>query len=172
MDRGIINISRSKMRKLLLNPFLLFVFVLLFHSCSGDRKDSFYSSSCGYDCKKIPLIRPLYLGGTTGVEGEWNLSGFIEKKGSIPVTSINVLDSIIISYYFDKYIVIPENRDTTWYIHVPSKKIEYKFSSEVEFYEQVRKFTDKQIEFIEVPILYKELVKKGYLDWFPEAYKK
>lgn len=156
------------MRKLLISP--LFVLILFLNSCNGGRKDSFYSRSCGYDCKKIPLIKPFYIGGTNGVDGLWYLTD--EKNDGTPILSVNVLDSIIISYYYDKYIVIPENRDTTWYICVPSQKLEYNYISEVEFYKQVRKLTNKQIEFKDIPDLYKELVENGYLEWFPEEYKK
>ncbi|MEA3495117.1 MAG: hypothetical protein U9R42_03680 [Bacteroidota bacterium] len=157
------------MKKLSVTFFCLLVAVLLFSSCRDGNNDSFYSKSCGYDCKKIPLIKPFYLGGTNGVEGLWYLTN--ANKDGIVVTSVNVIGSIIVSYYFDKYIVVPENQDTTWYIHIPAQEQEYKFSSEQKFYEKVSKLTDKQVEFIEIPILYKELVKKGYLDWFPEEYK-
>lgn len=145
--------------------FLFYIFT------DDDTKDSFYSYSCGYDCKKIPLINPCYIGSTTGVNGEWYLSNCYGNYGAVGTSYINVLDSIIVSYYYNKHIVVPENRDTTWFIHIPIQKQEYKFSSEEKFYEQVRKLTDKQVEFIEVPVLYKELVEKGYLDWFPKEYK-
>ncbi|MDD3876000.1 MAG: hypothetical protein PHT69_05230 [Bacteroidales bacterium] len=145
--------------------------ILFFNSCGCDKKDSFYSKSCGFDCKKIPLIKPYYLGSTTGIDGEWNLSGFSSNEGSIAISSVNVLDSVIISYYFDKYIVVPENRDTTWYINIPSQTQKYRFSSEQEFIKQIAKFTDKRIEFFEVKDLYLKLVKNGYLEWFPEEYK-
>lgn len=157
------------MKRLLINSFFLLVATLLFHGCREQDKDSFYSKSCGYDCKKIPLIKPFYLGGTNGIEGLWYLTN--ANKDGTPVSFINVLDTIIISYYFDKYIVVPENRDTIWYIQVPAQEQEYKFSSKEKFYEQVSKLTDKQVTFVEVPTLYRELVKNGYLDWFPEEYK-
>ena len=148
---------------LVVASFLFYIFK------DGNTKDSFYSYSCGYDCKKIPLIKPYYIASTTGIEGVWYLDN---GNGGKEILYVCVLDSIITSYYFDRYVVAPEKRDTTWYIHIPTQEQVYKFSSEEKFYEQVRKLTDKQLKFIVVPALYKNLVKKGYLDWFPEEYKK
>lgn len=153
-------------RKLL---FSLFALLMLIQSCNK-KKDPFYSSNCGYDCIRVPLLKPYYLGSTTGVDGEWNLSG-IPSKGSIDVSYICVLDSIIVSYYFNKYIVLPENRDTTWYVHIPSTGQEYRFSSEKEFHNQVVKFSKHEVKFDTPSSLYKQLIDKGYLEWFPKEYK-
>lgn len=155
------------MKKLLMSWFIGTYILTAFLSC---RENDFYTSGCGFDCNKIPLIKPYYLGNTDGVnDGSWYVTD-INKDGR-EVSVINVLDSIIISYYYDKYILIPENRDTSWYIHIPSQNKEYKFLSEEEFYSKVAQLTSKKIEFIEIPILYEKYIKDGYLDWFPDKYK-
>jgi|SRR3954470_16250375 len=99
-------------------------------SSTTKTHDVFYTKDCGYDCKKIPLIKPYFLGNTTKIEDIWYLTD--ATNSGLPVSSLNILDSVIISFYFDKYI-IASKRDTIWYIHLPSQNKYLKFSSEHKF---------------------------------------
>lgn len=130
----------------------------------------FYERKIGHDVWSIPLIEPCYLGSTTGIEGEWYLSDCF-GTGSNTVTHANVIDSVIISYEGKDYLK-PENNDTTWIISIPSVKQEFTFPTREKFDAAVIKFTDKPITFFEIKKLYNKLTDNGYLEWYPDEYKK
>lgn len=150
--------------------YFIYIFIILqFQSCQYKSGDSFYTESCGYDCKRIPLIKPYSAMSTSGADGPWYVDC---GSGGTEVVDIAVIDSLIIFYFYDKYIIDPAKRDTTWYIYIPSKRQELKFSSKIEFYNKISKSTNKQVNLIDVSELYKTLIDQGYLDWYPEEYKK
>ncbi|MCB0429293.1 MAG: hypothetical protein KDD54_04195 [Flavobacteriales bacterium] len=160
-------ISKSKLQYKCL---CLLIFATVIVGCATDDKkqDDFYSVGCGSDCRRIPLLKPYFASSTTGIDGQWYLDNGQE---GIKVQFLNVVDSVIVSCYYNASITVPENRDTTWYIHEPSKIKMYKFSSEAKFQEKLNEFTDQPAVFLDIKNLYRELVDKGYLDWFPDDFK-
>ncbi|MBK7964793.1 MAG: hypothetical protein IPK10_05545 [Bacteroidetes bacterium] len=87
------------------------------------------------------------------------------------VVKVDVMDSVIVAFYYDKWILVQENRDTTWHIIIPGKEKAYRFENEEKFSTELSKFTNGSPNFREVSDLWVEFKEKGYLNWFPEEYK-
>jgi hypothetical protein len=162
-----------------MRKFLTYLIILIAAAgCGSDNcEDPFYSANHGYDVWSIPLIEPLWLGSTTGVNGNWFINkpydseqNFYKNNGVIDVTHVNVIDSLIIAYYYDKYLLVtPE--DTIWYLQVPHKKIGFEYRNRNDFVTKTKEFTAKEIKFYATGTVYNEKLEKGFLEWYPKEFK-
>ena len=87
------------------------------------------------------------------------------------MTSVDVLDSIVVGMYIPTWIIKPENRDTTWQIITPSGIGSMRTTSAAAFYEKLKELTPKRPEFTDLPDLWLEFKEEGYVKWSPEEYK-
>ena len=146
----------------------IFIFVTN-NGCKSD-KDKYYTEIREFGLIRFPTIPPYIAGSTEGLNGPWFLLDSIYSGEEIH--SLDVVDTIIVAFYYNKYILVPENIDTTWYIIIPNMKGSYYFKNEKKFFDKLSLLTNKKPHFREASDLWLEFKNKGYLEWFPEEYKK
>jgi len=148
----------------------LLLLIIASQSCK-DAVDEFYTEPREFRLIRIPLIHPCFAGSTQRLEGPWFLFDCYGYMGSMEVNYIDVLDSVIVGFYYTKWTVVPEKVDTTWHIIVPFDKTSYQYNNEKEFYNKLNEFTYRKPNFVEASNLWLEFKEKGYLEWFPKEYK-
>jgi hypothetical protein len=152
-----------------LRIFITIVLVIIGIFCFYDDSDPFYSDF-DFQCRTVPLIKPSKIVSCNGLDGMWVLNPGYGDFGE-KLESLDVIDSIIVGKYYNKYIQVPENIDTTWFIFDTKQKITTSFSNELDFNTSLFELTNQKADFRLVSDLYLELIDKKYLKWFPDEYK-
>ncbi|NTW34127.1 MAG: hypothetical protein HGB12_16165 [Bacteroidetes bacterium] len=150
------------MKKIIYN--CLFILVLFTNCKNGDP---YYTSYGGLDYDRIPLIKPYELHRNYKT---WLVSG--PNFYSSMCVKINVINKVIIGYWDKKVSINFKEVDSCWFFIVPEKKIEAEFSDKKIFLDSLSKFTKQKPVFSNVEEVWKQFNEDGYLEWFPEEYKK
>ncbi len=142
------------------NIYAILVCILI--SC----KSGFYDDAGGFSHMKIPICQPCYVGNTSTIDGPWYLSNCNYGIGNTQVTEINVIDSILITRYYDDYIA-KNKRDTLWGIYLFKNQEWYKTKSRLAFEKKASIYTRKKIVFYKIQDVRMKQVNEGRLEWFP-----
>jgi len=131
----------------------------------------FFASTGGWDYRRMALIEP-YDAKNTNNDGPW-LIGLetITPSSSAEATKLNVIDKKYIIAYAPDSVLNYERVEEVWFVIIPAENIEQGFATEAEFLAYLSYRGVEQPELRDVEELYQELLKNGYLDWFPEASK-
>ena len=131
----------------------------------------FFDSTGGWDYRRMALIEP-YDAMNTNNDGPW-LIGLetITPGSSAEATKLNVIDKKYIIAYAPDSVLNYERVEEVWFVIIPAENFEQGFATEAEFLAYLSYRGVEQPEIRDVEELFQELLKNGYLDWFPEEYK-
>jgi hypothetical protein len=132
----------------------------------------FFDSTGGWDYRRMALIEP-YDATNTNKYAPWAIGlKTIPPSGSAAeATKLNVIDKKYIIAYAPDSVLNYERVEEVWFVIIPAENIEQGFATEAEFLAYLSYRGVEQPELRDVEELYQELLKNGYLDWFPEASK-
>ncbi len=139
--------------------------------------EDFYTIWSGYDFSRIPLADPYYM---INLNGDWITYNKEEQIGFGYESMAYNKEYIILFQISDRY-----ERDTETSLPVkagenmPFWKVIKSDTKEIQNYESESEFNTfldnsdiEKIEFKSLDEWYAQLVKDGYLPWFPEEYKR
>ena len=155
----------------------ILILIFLFPNCENNR-DSYYTKKSDWRAykRRIPLIKPY---DAQCPQKIWNIAFFRPCKSCpdggtfcICATKINVIDSIIIVYCDQEWPIQDKTVDSLWSFIIPSKKVEVTFNDRKSFEDSLSYYTKKPPVYRDVEDVWQQYKNNGWLDWFPEEYKK
>ena len=135
---------------------------------------SFFASRGGWDYQRIALIEPYHAIDTNSNDETWIIESIVESprySSSTGATKLNVINNKYIVTYIPNGVLEGKRFDEVWRVIIPDENVEVGFSSEAEFLVYLKDRGIDQPNLTSINKLYEELKEKGYLEWFPEAYK-
>lgn len=143
---------------------------------------AFFESTGGWDYRRIALIEPYQLvsidkktwslsttekynvTSTASVTGKYKLFRTLNDAKKL---KFDVVDKKFIVIYASKTWLGEEWASEVWVVIIPAKNVEIAFINQVEFLTYLEQQGINQVNLTHPEVLYRELVKKGRLDWYP-----
>lgn len=159
--------------------FAFWFFVMLLDDVTKSVNDEltgeeFYRSTGGWDFRRIPLIEP-YQAINVGKNSPWSINlrtDAMKYQFGIDAEELNVIDNKYIITYASNTIFQNRSFEHVWFVIIPEENIEEGFTDEKSFLSYLETRNIHSPDLIETNNLYQQLIDKGYLEWFPEEYKK
>lgn len=160
--------SQKKKRLLWLSITLL----ISISSCKNDI-EKFYSESKEVGAIVIPVIYPCYLVSHEGRNGEWHVcdADATDRGGTDlgQLQEMDIVDSIFVAIYFNKYLNPEIKKDTTWLICIPTIDLSRFIDTREDFEETLKRLSSKKPRFRPIASVWLDFNENGYLKCFPQS---
>lgn len=134
---------------------------------SENQREDFYRYSKDGDLYRIPLIKPFQVISSTGVGGDWIMKLPQEQikngKNAIEVSSLTVVDSIIIIY--SELTYMSEGMTPVWLLIDTRNKRELFLQNEVDYNKSIDNLEIEKPKLYTPDELYKQFKQDGELLW-------
>ncbi|MBJ7429261.1 MAG: hypothetical protein JHD28_09955 [Bacteroidia bacterium] len=159
----------SQKKKILL---WLFVVMLIILTACKNNIEKFYSESHEVGAITVPIIYPCFIESNNGLNGPWhiydvNIRNWDSDFGQLHY--IDLVDSVLVAKYFDKYLNPSIRKDTVWLICMPTIDSSCFIYSREQFDETLKKLTNKEPKFRTPSDVWLDFDGNGYLKCFPQS---